>query len=233
MWRWKSTANLLRKWVCAALILCAAAIRLWRLDQRPMHADEAVQAARLAELLESGRVHYNPAEFHGPALILLAAPFAWVFGEHSWSQLSENTLRAVAALAGLAAVGLAARIAALLCPQAVPWAIALTALAPGLVYFSRSFIPEILLTAFSGLLLYATLRYQQAPARQWLILAGMAAGAMFATKETAVLAFAALAAASVTSRMRLRPMDLALLALSTLGSATLLFGPHRLIQSVT
>ena len=55
-----------RIWIFAAIVTLAAALRLSALGERPMHADEAVHAAKLGRLIEQGRYEYDPAEYHGP-----------------------------------------------------------------------------------------------------------------------------------------------------------------------
>ena len=57
-----------------ALACGALAVRLPRLDLRPMHCDEANQAMRAGLLLETGRYHYDPQEHHGPSLYFAALP---------------------------------------------------------------------------------------------------------------------------------------------------------------
>ncbi|MHC4528105.1 MAG: flippase activity-associated protein Agl23, partial [Planctomycetota bacterium] len=55
---------------CCVLILAATMVavglRLPRLDQRPMHGDEAVHAEKFRLLLEEGTYRYDRHEYHGP-----------------------------------------------------------------------------------------------------------------------------------------------------------------------
>jgi predicted membrane-bound mannosyltransferase len=50
------------------LVIVAGAflLRVFALDARPMHCDEAVHAYKAGILLETGRYEYNPREYHGP-----------------------------------------------------------------------------------------------------------------------------------------------------------------------
>ena len=48
------------------LLVVAAGLRLPRLADRPMHADEAILADKFGTLLETGRWRYDPGDYHGP-----------------------------------------------------------------------------------------------------------------------------------------------------------------------
>ena len=47
----------------------ALALRWPKLDERPMHNDEAVNAIKFGDLWEHGRYKYDPNEHHGPSLL--------------------------------------------------------------------------------------------------------------------------------------------------------------------
>src|ERR1041384_8876069 len=93
------------RWLPLAIV---AAIAWWlrthELDRRPMHADEANQAVKLGELLETGHYAFDPRDHHGPTLYYAAVPVAWLRGEYTLATLSETSLRLVPAIAGTAAV---------------------------------------------------------------------------------------------------------------------------------
>ncbi len=59
-----------------AVFLAALAVRLVRLNLRPMHHDEANQAVKFGQLLESGRYVYDRNEHHGPTLYYFSLPAA-------------------------------------------------------------------------------------------------------------------------------------------------------------
>ena len=84
---------------CYLLILAATivaiALRLPRLEQRPMHVDEAVNAVKFGELLEEGDYRYDPHEYHGPTLNYFTLLPAWLSGVQKYADLSEFTLRIV------------------------------------------------------------------------------------------------------------------------------------------
>ena len=62
-----------------------------------MHHDEANQAIRFGQLLETGDYRYDAADHHGPTLYYLTLPAAWLRGQHTTASLDERTLRLVPA----------------------------------------------------------------------------------------------------------------------------------------
>ncbi len=163
-----------------------------------MHADEANQAVKLGELLDTGDYAFDPADHHGPTLYFLAVPIAWLRGETSLATLTETTVRLLPAIAGTFAVLL---LSALASPPtdggAVPSprnsrllpftaAIFLT-VSPPAVYYSRYFIQETLLLAFTLAAFLFAQRWWRTPHVRWALLAGVSAGLMQATKASAPL----------------------------------------------
>ncbi len=83
------------------LILVTGLIfRVYNLDKRPMHHDEANQAVKCGRLLEEGRYQYDPLDHHGPSLYYLTLPFAWLTGSRSLADLNETVIRLVPAFFG-------------------------------------------------------------------------------------------------------------------------------------
>jgi uncharacterized protein (TIGR03663 family) len=182
-------------WIFPAIVVLAAALRFPGLDLRPMHADEAVHAAKIGRLLEQGRYEYDPAEFHGPTLNYLTLVPAWLRGAARYQDLDEFTLRSVPAAIGVLLVGAHMLLIPVIGFRAAAAAALLTAVSPALVYYSRYYIQETLLVGFSFGALVSICRYVQRPCTRWALSAGACVGLMFATKETWVIAVAAMAAA--------------------------------------
>jgi len=238
--------------VFAAIVVLAAALRVPALDVRPMHADEAVHAAKFGRLLQQGLYEYDPEEFHGPTLNYLTLIPARVRGTARYADLDEITLRSVPAVTGVLLV-----VAHLLLVPVVgfrPAALAalLAAVSPAMVYYSRYYIQETLLVAFSFGALVSICRYQQTHRMRWAIAAGTSVGLMVATKETWVIAFASMAGALVLARAlerrrpaaplpadrRRKPVHLAAAGLMALAVSGLLFSsffshPRGIVDSVT
>jgi uncharacterized protein (TIGR03663 family) len=199
------------RWLFLALITVFAFwLRTHDLARRPMHADEANQAVKLGDLLETGHYAFDPRDHHGPTLYYAAVPIAWARGQRTLAALDETTVRLVPALFGTISVLLLAFIAtsdrALMgaataageptCPALV--AAALLAVSPPSVYYSRYFIQETLLVTFTLAFVLCARAWWRSGKLAWAIAAGVSAGLMQATKATAPLfLFAVLAAAAV------------------------------------
>lgn len=177
------------------ILILALWIRLPQPGARPVHGDEAVHMVKFSRLWLHGDYRYDPNEYHGPTLYYATLPVVAALHRQSFEQTREGDYRLVTICIGAAMA---------LCPllmwpsigrrSALASAL-LLAVSPALVYYSRYYIQETLLAAFSLVLLAAAVRYRSTAARGWMIAAGVAAGLMLATKETAPISFLALAVA--------------------------------------
>jgi len=182
-------------WLFFLTLLAASLFRLNGLSLRPMHHDEANQALKFAALLERGEYRYDKQDHHGPSLYYLSLPFAGVFGQNTLASLSERTLRFVPAFFGIATILLLLLFLPALGRPAVFWSALGLALSPIMTYFSRFYIQETLLVFFVAGFMAFLWRYAMRPSWSWALAAGIFAGMMFATKETAVIPFGAVAVA--------------------------------------
>lgn len=188
--------QVLSRWLPLVLLtLAALGLRARDLSSRPMHADEANQAVRAGELLESGRYEYDPQDHHGPVLYYAVLPIARLRGQRTLAGLDELTVRLVPALAGAASVFLLGLLAAPLGRWPSLAAAAFLAVSPPAVYYSRYFVQETLLGTFTLAALVCAGRWWTTGRARWSAAAGACLGLMLATKESAPLfAVAALAA---------------------------------------
>lgn len=193
-------------------------LRVRDLSGRPMHADEAGNAAKFGTLLETGSFEYDPAGFHGPALHYAALPVAWLAGRRTYKQLDEFTLRLVPAIFGTLLILTPLLFYGRLPLDAVASSSLLLACSPGLIYYSRDFIPEILLVFFTAITVGC--------AAHWLP-AGISGGLMFATKETAVIALAAV----LPFWRKVRPLWLLYGALAAAAVLLCFLSPVQLLRS--
>jgi len=192
----------MNRWSALALLLAVAvalALRCPKLDTRPLHNDEAVNAVKLAALLEKGVYTYDLDEFHGPALYYAALPFLWLSSTHNSDQLSTITMRLVPVAFGTGLILLLLLLADGLGRLAAVWAAIFTAVSPAMVFYSRYFIHEILLVFFTLLALAAGWRYKQTRRMRWAALSGVGLGLMYATKETFVFSVVALGLAAIAT----------------------------------
>ncbi len=194
----------LRWWAFAGIVVVAAALRLPGLDLRPMHADEAVHAAKFGKLLEQGRYEYDPKEYHGPTLNYLTLIPARIRGTARYADLDEATLRIVPAVTGVLLVAAHALLVPIVGFAPAVLAALFAAVSPAMVYYSRYYIQETLLVFFSFGALIGLCRYLQRPRLRWAMTAGVSTGLMYATKETWAIAFASMAVAAALSRMLAR-----------------------------
>ncbi len=179
-------------------IVVAGAIRLPDLALRPMHADEAVQAARFRKLWLSGEYRYDPNEFHGPTLSYSTLPGVWASGARSFAETDEATYRIVTALFGCAIVILAWLLADGIGRPSMLFAACLMALSPCLVFYSRYYIHETLVVFFSLAAIASAWRYVRSSQKlAWCIACGVSLGCLQATKETSVIVFGAFFVATV------------------------------------
>ena len=192
--------TLQRWWPLVLLGLGAFWLRTYDLARRPMHADEANQAVKTGELLEAGRYAFDPRDHHGPTLYYATLPIAWLRGQTTLAALDETTVRLVPALAGTLAVLLLAALAAPLGRWPALAAAAWFATSPPVVYYSRHFGQEMLLVTFTLATLVAAQRWWLTGRVSWAVAAGVCAGLMQATKESAPLFVLAGAVALVVVR---------------------------------
>src|SRR5215208_7065044 len=174
--------------VVVALALTAAlALRLTRLDVRPMHHDEANQAVKFGALLERGEYHYDAHDHHGPTLYYLTLPAAWLRGQPTLASLDERTLRGVTVAFGAATILLLPLLSDGVGRTAVAASAILMALSPAMVFYSRMFIQESLFACFTLAFVIAIGRAAMGGGTRCWLLAGAAAGLAIATKETAAI----------------------------------------------
>jgi uncharacterized protein (TIGR03663 family) len=174
-----------------AALAAALYIRLSDLALRPMHHDEANQAVKFGKLLEEREYVYDKNDHHGPALYFLTLPAAKAMGREKFSDLDETLLRTVPALFGGALLLLLLLFGKGLALEAKTVSALLIASSPAMAYYSRFYIQEMLFVFFVLGFLGSLWRYVLRPDGGWYAVAGIFAGLMAATKETAVIVFAA------------------------------------------
>ncbi|HSW41677.1 MAG TPA: flippase activity-associated protein Agl23 [Patescibacteria group bacterium] len=165
----------------ALLFAIAGVVRLWDLPLAPFHNDEGVNGWFTAQLLRTGTWAYDPANYHGPTLFYAAAASAFLFG------LGDVSMRLVPAVFGLATLGLVLLAWRWIGRAGAIAATALLAFSPGMVFFSRYVIHEMLLVFFTLALVLAAARWWETGRTRFLLAAAAAAAAMFATKETTII----------------------------------------------
>lgn len=174
-----------------AVMALALWLRIDDLEARPIHADEATGAYFLAQRLENSGYRFDPTHFHGPLLSLSSTPIAKIFGQHYWQELSLGTLRLGPVLAGLLMTLTPLLWLRRIGPGAALGAGALLASSPLLVYYNRMYIHESWLAFYGMLTAAAIYEVIERPTRNRALVAGLAAGLMFATKSTVAISLLA------------------------------------------
>jgi len=214
---------------CCVLILAATiaalALRLPRLQQRPMHCDEAVHAIKLGDLLAEGVYTYNPNDYHGPTLNYLTLIPARLSSAEKLTQVSEVTLRIVPVFFGVLLVLLILLMGDGLKSGAAVYAAVLTAISPAMVFYSRYYIQEMLLVCFTFCAIVFGYRYTRSKKIAWALLTGMSLGLMHATKETCIIAFGSMFLALLLMLLMRRPKG-------TLANASQAIKPSHLIAAL-
>lgn len=188
-------------WVCWAAFVVVAllglTLRLPQLGARPMHTDEAVNAYIVGQLMAGATFTYDPHDRHGPALAALALPLARLQGAKTFSDLTESELRLTSVVAGTATILLFGAGVEMFGFAPCIIAALLFATAPLSVYYDRYFIHESIFVAATFGLILTGWRARKTHSVWHAALAGCCGALMLATKETAVLHFAALAVAAL------------------------------------
>jgi len=197
-------ATLLVACIVAAAGLGASALRLPGLSERPMHPDESVQASKTVALYQTGYYRYDPQDHHGPTLYYLALPSILLTAGGDVVGADDATFRLVPALFGIGLVLLVWLVRDGLGRAATVCAAVLTAVSPAMVFYSRYFIQEMSLVFFTFLAIAAGWRYVRSGSWGWALAAGFAVGLMHATKETCIIAFAAMLGALVLTAILAR-----------------------------
>lgn len=181
------------QWGAATILSAAAILRLVELTLKPLHHDEGVNGLFLTTLFRGGPYVYNPSNFHGPTLYY----FAWItttFNSFLYGKdgLSTFAIRLTTVLFGVGVVWLLLCLRRELGTFGILSAALLAAVSPGMVFFSRYFIHEVMFIFFTLGVVIAVLRYRQTRKPRYLMLAAISGALLGATKETWVITVAVL-----------------------------------------
>lgn len=177
------------------VIIIAGFFRFSRLSDRPMHGDEAINAVKLAEVVEAGRFDYNPNQHHGPIFYYTSALFAAVHGLWELQEFSEPFLRGITAFVGMILIWLVFGFRKSLKNDVALIVAGFIAISPTIVFYSRYFIHEIFVVTMAFEFIVGVYQYYKTKKQSWLILSGLALGGMMAAKETWPIFFISMAGA--------------------------------------
>ncbi|MDT7541015.1 MAG: hypothetical protein QOE33_919 [Acidobacteriota bacterium] len=147
-------------WIgCAVVLFVAALFRVLYLELKPLHHDEGVNGFFLLGLLRQGSYQYNPGNYHGPTLYYFTLPIAYL--AESRHALGTWALRSVTAAFGLATVWLSLSLRRYIGAIGALACAALIAVSPGMVFFSRYYIHEMLFVFFTLGIVVGALRFYE------------------------------------------------------------------------
>ena len=186
-WRWPALGRL--EWGFLLIALVAAGLRLWELDGRVMHYDEAIHLHYAWKLARGVEFLHSPW-MHGPFQIELVAVFLRVLGD------TDFVARLPYALFGVALVILPYFLRRQIGDKGAICAAVILTFSPSLLYFSRFGRNDILMVVWATLLLIFLWRYIESNKRRYLFGTAAVTALMLASKETAyfVILFMGLAA---------------------------------------
>ena len=174
------------------IILGALFFRLYLLDVRPMHHDEANQAVKFGSLLEKGEYRYDRNDHHGPSLYYLTLPFAWIFSGTTFASITESILRFVPVAFGIGFILLLLLLKNGFSQRGILFAGLFAAISPCMVFYSRFYIQEMFFVFFILGAIASGWRYTRSRSPGWAAAAGFFVGMMYTTKETCIIAFGAI-----------------------------------------
>ncbi|HLL75015.1 MAG TPA: glycosyltransferase family 39 protein [Pyrinomonadaceae bacterium] len=215
-----------RTWLVAAFAIMAVAFlfRVVVLELRPMHHDEGVNGHFLLALLRSGNYRYDPSNYHGPTLYYFTLPLA--YAAQKADALGTWVVRLVPLVFGVATVWLGFKFRRYVGTVGALAAAALMAVSPGMVFFSRYFIHEMMFVFFTVAAVVAAIKFYEAGEER--TAAGDADGKWRTGSSTAtlyglgaVLAAAGLAASSLWLAYNPAQLKLGLAAVAFAFAATL------------
>jgi uncharacterized protein (TIGR03663 family) len=150
-----------RTWLAAslAIMLVAFVLRAVALELRPMHHDEGVNGHFLLALLRSGNYRYDPSNYHGPTLYYFTLPLA--YAAQKAGALDTWVVRLVPLAFGLATVWLGLAFRRYVGRVGALAAAALMAVSPGMVFFSRYFIHEMMFVFFTVAAVAAAVKFYE------------------------------------------------------------------------
>ena len=184
------------------------------LFDRTFHPDEANQAFTTGRLLETGAYRYDPSDHHGPTLYYAAAAIQKAAGNNSTQSIDGTLLRCTPLLFAILALlfSFLALSKILKKVSGGRWIAAafvlLLGTSPIFAFFATDFIQEMLLACFTAMIFWAAAGYalsgevggkSKIKPGTWALLGGISAGLAFATKETSLLTFGAMAIPTISA----------------------------------
>ena len=163
-----------------ALLLAAAAMRLWDLGQRAVHHDESLHSFYSWQLANGHGFSHDPL-MHGPLQFELNAAIFFILGD------SDYTSRLLYAVAGAVLVVLPVFFRSRLGRLGALFTSLMLAFSPALLYFSRFARNDILMAVWALGLVICMWRYIDEGRHRYIYISAALLALAFASKETSYL----------------------------------------------
>jgi uncharacterized protein (TIGR03663 family) len=173
------------------IVITALILRLYHLDERVFHHDEAAVGYFTYKLFNDGIYSYDPS-FHGPFMYYVTAEVFRRMGDNIYSS------RLLPALFGTAMIFLLIPLRKYIGNMGVILSAFFLALSPSFLYYSRFYREDIFIAFFSLLMLVCAVKYAEKYFEEkysilrifYLFLAAISLASMAALKENAYIAMA-------------------------------------------
>ena len=160
-------------------------LRIQNANTRILHSDEAVQAYQLWELMKDGHYKYDPVDKHGPLLYYLSTMLNKALGIDA-SELNQANVRLLPIVCSILLTCLI-----LFSQRTIDWTAILAgtlfAISPLPVVYGAYYTQESLFALLGILSLYSFNKYLKSPTSFNCARFALSMGALFATKETALI----------------------------------------------
>jgi uncharacterized protein (TIGR03663 family) len=136
------------------LTAIAFLLRLYRLDERVLHHDEAAMGHFTYLLFKDGVYSYNPS-FHGPFIYYVTAGMFKIFGDSIFS------LRLLPAILGASMIFLLIPLRRYIGDRGMVFSAFFLAFSPSFLYYSRFFRTDIFISFFYLVILVCAVKYME------------------------------------------------------------------------
>ncbi|MCG3205907.1 MAG: hypothetical protein KCHDKBKB_02631 [Elusimicrobia bacterium] len=178
------------------LVVIVVFLRVYNLDARPLHNDEAVNGFFADNLIRTGQYKYDPTNYHGPTLYYFQLIPSWVNGvikKNIGFRFSDSAGLTVSSMRlTTAAVSLLFLLGFIACRSAIGFwgmviAFLFSAFSPNHLFFSRYFIHEIYVLLFTFGAYLGVFHFLSSKTTWSLYAAAASSALLFCTKETGLV----------------------------------------------
>lgn len=173
-----------------AILLLAAALRLWGLDIKPAHFDEGINGWFVDQMKGAGFYRYDPENYHGPLYFYGLFVFLTLLGRNLWA------LRLPAVISSIGAVWMAMRFGRFFGSRAARLGALALAVSPAAVFYGRYAIHESWFVLSMMILAWGLLGLWKDGGKRDLAVTVAGVTLLLLLKETAVIHLACFAIAA-------------------------------------